>query len=325
VAALRRNALRAALAIPPSLLAARRALAASYPSRPVRLVTGFAPGGPMDIVARIMGAWLAERLGQPFVVENRPGAGGNVGTEHVVRAPADGYTLLICGPVNTINAALYERLPFDFLRDIVPVAGIVHVPLVLVVHPSVPAATAAEFIAFARTPAARLAMASAGNGTPQHVAGELFKLTTGLDLTHVPYRGSGPALTDLLAGQVQVMFDAMPSAIGHVRAGRLRVLAVTTADRADALPDVPALHETLAGYEASSWYGIGAPQGTPAEIVGQLNGAVNAGLADASLRARLADLGGTPIPGTPADLGRRFVSEAEKWARVVRAANIRLD
>jgi tripartite-type tricarboxylate transporter receptor subunit TctC len=326
VAALRRNALRAALAIPASLLAVRRRpLAASYPARPVRLVTGFAPGGPMDIVARIVAGWLSERLGQTFVVENRPGAGGNIGTEYVVRAPADGYTLLLCGPVNTINAALYERLPFDFARDIVPVAGIVHVPLVMVVHPAVPAATPAEFIALARRPGGRLAMASAGNGTPQHVAGELFKLMTGSDLLHVPYRGSGPALTDLLAGQVQVMFDAMPSAIGHVRAGRLRALAVTTSSRAEALPDVPSLAELLPGYEASSWYGIGAPAGTPPDVVDTLNAAVNAGLADPAMRMRLAELGGTALPGPPAELGSRFLSETAKWGRVVRGANIRLD
>ena len=303
----------------------RVARAEAYPSRPVRLVTGFAPGGPMDIVARLLSGWLAPRLGQPVLVENRPGAGGNLGTEAVVRSAPDGHTLLICGPVNTINGVLYERLPFDFARDIAPVAGLVRVPLVMVVHPSVPASTVPEFIAHAGSRSPPIAMASAGIGTPQHVAGELFKMMAGVDLLHVPYRGSGPALADLLGGRVQVMFDAMPSSIGHIRDGRLRPLAVTTATRSEALPDIPSLGDVVPGYEASSWYGIGAPRGTPADVIDRLNSGINAGLADPGIKARLADLGGTALPGSPADLGRLIAGETEKWGKVIRAANIRVD
>lgn len=300
--------------------------AEAWPSRPVRLVTGFAPGGPMDIVARLISGWLSPRLGQPVLVENRPGAGGNLGTEAVVRAAPDGHTLLICGPVNTINATLYERLPFDFVRDIAPVAGLVRVPLVMVVHPAVPATTVAELISLARSRPRAIAMASAGIGTPQHVAGELFKMMAGIDLLHVPYRGSGPALSDLLGGQsVQVMFDAVPSAIGHIRAGGLRALAVTTAGRADALPALPVLADTLPGYAASSWYGVGAPRGTPAEVVERLNREINTGLADPGLTAQFAALGATPMPGTPGDLGRLIGEEAERWGRVVRTAGIRAE
>jgi tripartite-type tricarboxylate transporter receptor subunit TctC len=309
-----------------SLVLPRLTRADAYPSRPVRLVTGFAPGGPMDIVGRLLGGWLAPRLGQSVLVENRPGAGGNLGTEAVVRAAPDGYTLLVCGPVNTINGALYERLPFDFARDIAPVAGVVRVPLVMVVHPSVPASTVAEFIAHAKGRSRPIAMASAGIGTPQHVAGELFKMMAGVDLLHVPYRGSGPALTDLLGGQaVQVMFDAVPSAIGHIRSGGLRPLGVTTAARSDALADTPAVADFLPGYAASSWYGIGAPRGTPAEVVERLNRAINAGLADAALAAQFASLGATPMPGTSADLGRLIAEETEKWGRVVRAAGVKVE
>jgi tripartite-type tricarboxylate transporter receptor subunit TctC len=304
----------------------RAALAEAYPARPVRIVIGFAAGGPMDIVARILSQWLTPRLGQPVLVENRPGAGGNLGTETVVRAAPDGHTLLICGPVNTINGALYERLPFDFARDIVPVAGLVRVPLVMLVHPSVPASTVAEFIAHARSKSRPIAMASAGNGTPQHVAGELFKMMAGIDLLHVPYRGSGPALADLLGGQaVQVMFDAVPSAIGHIRGGGLRALAVTTAVRSETLADTPKVGDVLPGYEASSWYGVGTPRGTPAEVVERLNREINAGLADPGMAAQFANLGSTPMPGTPADLGRLIAEETEKWGRVVRAAGVKVE
>jgi len=307
-----------------SLTRPHPARAEAWPSRPVRLVTGFAPGGPMDIVARLLAGWLTPRLGQPVLVENRPGAGGNLGTEAVVRAAPDGHTLLICGPVNTINAALYERLPFDFVRDIAPVTGLVRVPLVMVVNPTVPATTASEFIAYARSRPRALAMASAGIGTPQHVAGELFRMMAGIDLLHVPYRGSGPALTDLLGGQsVQVMFDAVPSAIGHVRGGGLRPLAVTTATRSEALPEIPVLADTLPGYAASSWYGVGAPRGTPAEVVERLNREIGAGLADPGLLAQFANLGATPMPGSAADLDRLIAEEVEKWGRVVRTAGIR--
>lgn len=312
----------AAAAIPAVPPVAR---AQAYPSRPVRIVVGFASGGPMSIAARLMGQWLSERLGQPFVVENRPGAGSNLGTEAVVRAPADGYTLLACGPVNTINATLYDRLSFDFARDIAPVAGICRQPLVMAVHSSLPARTVPEFIAYARVNPGRIGMASAGNGTPQHVAGELFKVQAGVDLLHVPYRGSAPALIDLIGGQVQVMFDAMPSAIEHIRTGRLRPLAVTTAARSEALPEIPSLGDFLPGYEASSWYGIGAPSNTPADIVDRLNREINAGLADTRIRARLAELGATAMPGSPTDLGKHIAEETEKWGKVIRAANIKVD
>jgi tripartite-type tricarboxylate transporter receptor subunit TctC len=324
---LRRTLMQSAVAAcAPPLVVPRAARAEAYPSRPVRVVTGFAPGGPMDIVARLLAQWLAPRLGQSVVVENRPGAGGNLGTEAVARAAPDGHTLLVCGPVNAINATLYERLPFDFARDIAPVAGLVRVPLVMAVHSSVPAETVLDFIAHARTSPRRIAMASAGNGTPQHVAGELFKMMAGVDLLHVPYRGSGPALSDLVGGQaVQVMFDAVPSAVGHVRGGRLRALAVTSAARSEALPDTPVLGDFLPGYEASSWYGVGAPRGTPAGVVERLNREINAGLADPGMGARFADLGATPMPGTAADLGRLIADETEKWGRVVRAAGVKVE
>ncbi len=324
---LRRTLVQGAVATcTPPLIFPRAARAETYPSRPVRLIIGFAPGGPMDIVARLLSGWLAPRLGQPVIVENRPGAGGNIGTEAVVRAPPDGHTLLICGPVNTINGALYRQLPFDFARDIAPVARLVRVPLVMVVHPSVPATTVPDFIAHAKSRSHPLAMASAGNGTPQHVSGELFKMMAGIDLLHVPYRGSAPALTDLLSGQaVQVMFDAVPSALGHIRSGGLRPLAVTTATRSETLAGTPVLAEFLPGYEASTWYGVGAPQGTPATAVERLNREINAGLVDAGLAAQFANLGATPMPGTPADLGRLIADETEKWGRVVRAAGVRVD
>ena len=322
---LRRHVLRLAAATATLPLPRRAAWAQTYPSRPVRLVVGFPAGGPMDIAARVTAQWLSERLGQPFVVENRPGAGGNVATEAVVRAPPDGHTLLMCGPVNTINATLYDGLGFDFAADIAPVAGVARVPLVMEVHPAVPAGTVPEFIAYARANPGRLGMASAGNGTPQHVAGELFKTMAGVDMLHVPYRGSAPALADLLGGRVQVMFDAMPSSIGHIRTGRLRPLAVTTTARSEALPDVPVLADFVSGYEASSWYGIGAPRGTPVAIADRLNAEINAGLADPGLRARLAELGGTAMPGTPADLGRLIAEETKKWGKVVREAGIRVE
>ncbi|MBD0272557.1 MAG: tripartite tricarboxylate transporter substrate binding protein [Acetobacteraceae bacterium] len=321
----RRGFLRRAAGCAAVSLLPRASRAAAYPSRPVHIVVGFPPGGPMDIVARIVGQWLAERLGQPFVVENRPGAGGNIGTEAVAKAPPDGHTLLMCGPVNAINTTLYGKLGFDFSRDIAPVAGIARVPLVMEAHPSLPARTVPEFIAYAKANPGRINMASAGSGTPQHVAGELFKLMAGVDMLHAPYRGSAPALADLLGGRVQVMFDALPSSIEHIRAGRLRPLAVTTAARSAALPDVPALGDAVPGYEASSWYGIGAPSGTPGGVVDRLNGAINAGLADAAVEARLVDLGAAPLAGPPADLGRLIADETRKWAGVIRAADIRVE
>ena len=301
----------------------RIARAQAYPTRPVRIVVPFTPGGASDITARLMGQWLSERLGQQFVIDNRPGGGTNIGTEAVVRAPADGYTLLMVGGYNAINATLYDKLNHNFIRDIAPVAGIIVVPNVMVVNPSVPAATVPEFIAYAKSKPGKTTMASAGTGTPSHVTGELFKMMAGVNLVHVPYRGGGPALTDLLSGQVQVMFATMPSSIEYIRAGKLRALAVATATRSEALPDVPTVGEFVPGYEASSWSGVGAPKATPAEIVDKLNKEINAGLADPKMKARLADLGGTVLPGPPSDFGKLIAEETEKWAKVVKFAGIK--
>ena len=276
-----------------------------------------------DIVARLIGQWLSERLGQPFIIENRPGAGSNIATEAVVRAPPDGYTLLLVGPPNAINATLYDKLNFNFIRDIAPVASIVRVPNVMVVNPSVPAKTVPEFIAYAKANPGKINMASAGIGSSAHVAGELFKMMTGVDMVHVPYRGAAPALTDLLGGQVQVCSPRMPASIEYIKAGKLRALAVTTATRSEALPDVPTVGEFVPGYEASSWYGVGAPKNTPAEIVDKLNKEINAALADPKIKARLADLGGTALAGSPADFGKLIADETEKWGKVIRAANIK--
>ena len=270
----------------------RVANAQSYPTRPVRLIVPFAAGGGTDITARVMGQWLSERLGQQFVIDNRPGGGTNIGTEAVVRAPADGYTLLLAGSPAAINATLYDKLNYNFIRDIAPVAGIIRQPFVMAVHPSVPAKTVPEFIAYAKANPGRINMASAGTGAGSHVTGELFKMMAGVDMVHVPYRGAGPALTDLIAGQVQVYFATTVASIEYIRAGRLRALAVTTATRSDALPGIPTVDEFVPGYEASSWYGVGAPKATPAEIVEKLNKEINAGLADPKIKARLADLGG---------------------------------
>ena len=303
----------------------RIARAQAYPTRPVRIVVPFTPGGASDITARLMGQWLSERLGQQFVIDNRPGGGTNIGTEAVVRAPADGYTLLMVGGYNAINATLYDKLNHNFIRDIAPVAGIIVVPNVMVVHPSVPAATVPEFIAYAKSKPGKTTMASAGTGTPSHVTGELFKMMAGVNLVHVPYRGGGPALTDLLSGQVQVMFATMPSSIEYIRAGKLRALAVATATRSEALPDVPSVGEFVPGYEASGWFGVGAPKATPAEIVDKLNKEINAGLADPKMKARLADLGGAVLAGSPADFGKLIADETEKWGKVIRAANIKLE
>jgi tripartite-type tricarboxylate transporter receptor subunit TctC len=301
------------------------AWAQEYPTKPVRIIVGFAPGGGADIAARLIGQWLSERLGQSFVIENRPGAGSNIATEAVVRAPSDGYTLLLVSAPAAINATLYEKLSFNFIRDIAPVASISHVPHVMVVHPSFPAKTVPEFIAYAKANAGKINMASAGNGSTPHVAGELFKMMAGVNLIHVPYRSAGPALTDLLGGQVQVMFDNMASSIEHIRAGKLRPLAVTTTMRSETLPDVPTVSEFVPGYEVSNWFGVGAPKATPAEILDRLNKEINASLADPKLRARLADLGGTPLVGSPADFGKLIAAETEKWAKVIRAANIKPD
>jgi tripartite-type tricarboxylate transporter receptor subunit TctC len=298
----------------------RLAGALDYPTRPVRLIVGFPAGGPQDIVARLVGQWLGERLGQQIIVENRSGAGGNIGAEVVVNAAPDGHTLLLVGSPNAINASLYDKLNFVFLRDIAPVAGIARVPLVMEVNPSVPVRTVPEFIAYAKTIPGKINFASAGNGTPQHVAGELFKLMTGVSMQHVPYRGAAPALTDLIGGQIQVMLDTTPASIGYIRAGRLRPLAVTTATRWSGLPDIPTVSDTVPGFEATSWYGIGAPRSTPAEIVERLNREVNAVLANAGNMARLADLGGTVMTGSAADFGVFAAQETEKWAKVVKAS-----
>jgi tripartite-type tricarboxylate transporter receptor subunit TctC len=301
----------------------RIAKAQTYPTRPVRIIVGFAAGGPTDIYARLIGQWLAERLGRPFLIENRPGAGGNIATEAVVNAAADGYTLLLVAAANTINATLYDNLNYTFIRDIAPVAGILRTFYVMAVNPSVPAKTVPEFIAYARANPGKINMASAGSGTPQHVAGELFKMMAGVNMLHVPYRGAAPALTDLLGGQVQVMFDNLSSSIEHIRTGKLRALAVTTAVRLEALPDVPTVGDFLPGFEASGLYGLGAPKATPAPIIERLNQEINAGLADPKVKARLADLGGAMLSGSPADFGKLIAEETEKWAKVVKFAGIK--
>lgn len=311
----------AAVALP---VAVPRAGAQAWPSRPVRWIVGYAPGGGNDIVARLMGQWLSERLGQTFVIENRPGAATNIAAELVVHATPDGYTLLLVGQPNAINATLYEALPFNFIRDIAPVAGIMTVPNVMVINPSFPVRTVVEFIAYAEANPGKINMASAGNGSAAHLAGELFQSMTGTSMVHVPYRGQALAIADLLSGQVQVLFATSPASIEYVRTGKLRALGVTTSVRADALPDLPTVGDTVPGYEASAWYGIGAPQRTPAEIVERLNREANAGLADARLKAKLADLGGTLIAGSPADFGKVIADETEKWAKVIRSANIKL-
>jgi tripartite-type tricarboxylate transporter receptor subunit TctC len=301
------------------------ARALDYPTRPVHLIVGYPAGGTTDILARLVGQYLSERHGQQFIIDNRSGAGNNIGTEAVVGAAPDGYTLLLVNPANAINATLYEKLPFNFIRDIAPVAGIIRVPNVMEVNPAVPAKTVAEFIAYAKANPGKVNMASSGNGTSIHVSGELFKMMTGVDMLHVPYRGSAPALTDLMGGQVQVLFDNMPSSIEYIKAGKLRPLAVTTAARSDALLGVPTVAETVPGYEASAWFGLGAPKGTPPEIVDKLNAAVNAGLADPQLKTRLADLGGSMLVGTPADFGKIIAEETEKWAKVVKFSGARPD
>jgi tripartite-type tricarboxylate transporter receptor subunit TctC len=300
------------------------AWAQTYPSRPVRIIVGFAAGGPNDILARLTGQWLSERLGQPFVVENRPGAGSNIATEAVVRAPADGYTLLLAGTPNAINATLYDKLNFDFIRDIAPIAGLIRGVLVMVVHPSVPARTLPEFIAYARANPGKLSYGSGGVGGITHITAELFKQEAGgLDIVHVPYRGVTPALTDLLGGQVQVLFTNLALLIGHIGTGKLRALAITTATRSDALPDIPAIGEFVPGYEASSVFGFGAPRNTPTEIIDKLNSEINAALADPAFKARLAHLDGTALGGSPADFGKLIADETGKWGKVIRLANIK--
>ena len=300
----RRKFLRLAAAAAALPAMPRIARAQTYPSRPVHWIVGFPPGGATDIIARLMGQWLSERLGQSFVIDNRPGAGSNIGTEAVAHAPADGYTVLMMSAAQPINATLYEHLNYNFIRDIAPVAAISREPNLMVVHPSVPVTTVPEFIAYAKANPGKVTMASSGNGTIVHVSGELFKMMTGVSMLHVPYRGAGPAVTDLIAGQVQVMFATMPSSIEYVRAGKLRALAVTSASRSPALPDVPTVAEYVPGYEATAVYGCGAPKNTPTEIVQKLNHEINAILGDAKVKARLADLGGTALAGSPADFAK---------------------
>jgi tripartite-type tricarboxylate transporter receptor subunit TctC len=319
----RRKFLHLAAGVAALLVVPRFARAQAYPSRPVRIVVGFAPGGPNDLNARLIGQWLSERLGQPFIIDNRPGASGNIAMESVVRSPPDGYTLAMVALSSAINATLFENLPFVFLRDIAPVGAISRNVLVMEVHPSVPVATGLDLIAYARANPNRLNMGSPGSGTGPHMASELFKLMTGIRMTHVPYRGSGPMLNDLLSGQLQFAFDAVASSIGHIRAGRLRALGVGDAKRIDALPEVPAVAEFVPGFEASGTQGLGAPRNTPVEIIDRLNREINAGLADPRIRARIADLGNAPLALSLAEYGKLLAEETEKWAKVIRAANIK--
>ena len=301
------------------------ARAQAYPARPVRLVIGYTPGGSADLTARLMGQWLSEKLGQSFIIENRPGGGTNIATEAVVRAPPDGYTLLLVAPANAINATLYEKLNFDFLRDMEPVAGIIRFPNVVVVHPSLPINSIPELIAYAKANPGKLNMASSGNGSTIHMSGELFKMLTGIDMVHVPYRGGAPALTDMLSGQVQVMFDNIPTCAEHVKSGKLRGLAVTSTTRSDVLPDLPVVADFLPGYEASAWYGIAAPKGTPPEIIERLNKAVNEILADSKARARFNELGAILLPGSALDFGKLLANETDKWGKVVKFSGAKVD
>jgi tripartite-type tricarboxylate transporter receptor subunit TctC len=321
----RRQFLHLAVGATTSPAISRIARAQAYPARPVRLIVGAPPGGGFDIVARLIGQWLSERLSQPMVIENRPGAGTNIATEAVVRAAPDGYTLLFVTPANAANATLYEKLNFNFVRDIAPVASIMRLPNVMVVSPSVPAKTLSEFITFAKANPGKLSMASAGIGTTSHVAGELFKAMAGVNMVHVPYRGQAPALTDLLGGQIQVMFATTAAAIEYIRSGSLRALAVTTSTRWEELPDLPTVDELVSGYESSQWYGLGAPRNTPAAIIDQLNKEVNASLADPKMKARLVDLGGTVLPGSPRDFGKLISEDTEKLGNVIKSAGIKAE
>jgi tripartite-type tricarboxylate transporter receptor subunit TctC len=321
----RRQFLHLAASVAALPAVSRVAWAQAYPSRPVRIIAPTAPGGAPDIIARLIGPWLSQRLGQQFVVENRPGSGNNIGTEAVVRAAPDGYTLLVVSSSNTINATLYDKLNFVFLRDIAAVAGIISLPFVMVVNPSVPAKTVPEFIAHAKANPGKISFGSPGIGTPGHVSGELFKIMTGVEMIHVPYRGGAPVMTDLLGGQVQVLFGTTSLTVEQVRAGKLRALAVTGATRWEGLPDVPTLGEFVSGYEATSLFGLGAPKQTPAAIIERLNRDINAALDDPNLKTRLVDLGGTLLAGSPADFGKLIADDTEKWAKVIRAANIKAE
>jgi tripartite-type tricarboxylate transporter receptor subunit TctC len=319
----RRTLIKSSAAALAAFALPRLASAQAYPTRPVRIVAGFAAGGGVDVTARLIGQRLAGRLGQSFVVENRPGAGGNIGTEAVVNAAPDGYTLLLATVPNAVNASLYDRLNFNFIRDTAPVAGIIRVPMVVLLNPSVPAATVPEFIGYAKANPQKVNMASAGNGSAPHMAGELFKMMAGVNLVHVPYRGQGPALSDLLGGQVQVLFAATPGTTDYIATGRLRALAVTSASRVEMLPELPPVADFVPGYEASQWYGISAPKNTPAGIVARLNREIDAAIADPGMKARFAAIGGEPLPGSPAEFGRLIAEETDKWAKVVRVAGIK--
>jgi tripartite-type tricarboxylate transporter receptor subunit TctC len=321
----RRNFLHLAAGAAAFPALSRIAWAQAYPSRPVRIVVTTAAGSAPDIIARLIGQWLSERLGKSFVIENRSGGGGNIGTEAVVNSQPDGYTLLMVGTLHAINATLYDKLNYNFVRDVAPVAGAMRSPNVMMLHPSVPAKTVPEFLAYAKANPGKLNMASPGNGTASHVAGELFKMMTGVDMAHVPYRGAGPALTDLLGGQVQVMIASTTASIPYIKSGKLHPLAVTTSTRLEVLPDIPTVGEFVPGYEASGWFGIGAPKNTPIEIIDKLNKEINAGLADPKVKARLRDVGGTVLMGSPADFAKLIADETEKWSKVVRAANIKVE
>jgi tripartite-type tricarboxylate transporter receptor subunit TctC len=301
------------------------ASADDYPTRPVRIIAGFSAGGGVDITARLIGQWLADRLGQSFVVENRAGAGGNIGTETVVNAAPDGYTLLLATVPNAVNASLYDKLNFDFIRGIAPVAGIIRVPMVILLHPSLPVKTVPELISYAKANPGKINMASAGNGSAPHMAGELFKMMADVNMVHVPYRGQGPALSDLLGGQVQVLFATAPGTSDFISTGKLRALAVTSAARAELLPELPTVGDFVPGYETTQWYGMGAPAKTPTEIVSKLNREINAAIADSAMKARLAAIGGEPLPGPPADFGKLISEETEKWAKVVRSAGLKAE
>jgi tripartite-type tricarboxylate transporter receptor subunit TctC len=311
--------------VSPLLALAGVANALDYPVRPVRWMVGYPAGGTTDILARLIGHALSERLGQQFIIENKPGAGNNLATESVIHSPPDGYTVLLVNPANAINATLYRKLPFDFIRQTEPIAGIMRVPNVMEVNPSLPVHSVAEFIAYAKANPGKINWASSGNGTSVHLSGELFKIMTGVELTHVPYRGSAPALTDMISGVVQVMFDNMPSSLPHIQAGKLRALGVTTAQRSAALADVPTVSETVPGYEASAFFGMSAPKGTPADIIDKLNHEINAALADAGMQARIAELGGTPIPGSAAEFARLISAETDKWAEVIHKGGVSLE
>ena len=321
---LRRNFLKLAGALIAMPALPRLASALDYPTRPTKIVAGFAAGGGVDITARLIGQWLADHLGQPFVIENRTGAGGNIGTEAVVNAAPDGYTLLLATVPNAVNASLYEKLNFNFVRDIAPVGGVIRQPQVMLVNPSVPAKSVPEFIASAKANPGKINMASGGNGSSSHLSGELFKMMAGVNMVHVPYRGVAPALTDLLSGQVQVYFGPAPATIEYIKSGKLRALAVTTSKRLEVLPDIPTVGEFVPGYEAIGFFGVGAPKGTPAEIINKLNEEINAGFADPKVKAQIADLGSLVFPGSSADFAKFIADETDKWGKVIRAANIKL-